>query len=70
MTINSSGGKGEEIGIVGDEFQPPVFVLTDTINENIYLEEHIETPLSIDVVNLSTSPQTIDFTVSTDPCPC
>lgn len=66
LLISSSGGMGEEIGIVGDELQAPVFVLTDTINENIYLSENIETPLSFDVVNLSTSLQTIDFMVCTE----
>jgi hypothetical protein len=57
---------GEEIGIIGKELQPPVFVLTDSINENIYLSPHIETPLSFDVINLSASPQLIDFRVSTE----
>ncbi len=66
LTITSSGGMGEEIGITGDKLQAPVFVLTDTINENIYLTENIETPLSFDVVNLSGSPQTIDFIISTE----
>lgn len=66
LTITSSGGMGEEIGIVGEWLQPPVFILTNTINENIYLKPQIETPLSVDVVNLSTLPQTIEFTVSTE----
>ena len=66
LTITSSGGMGEEIGINGKELQPPIIVLTDTINENIYLSENMETHLSFDVVNLSTSPQTIDFMVSTE----
>jgi len=66
LRITSSGGIGEEIGIIGGGLQPPVFVLTDTINENIYLPENTETPLAFDVVNLSDSPQTIDFTVSTE----
>ena len=66
LIISSSGGMGEEIGITGTGLQAPVFILTDTINENIYLSEDIETPLSFDVVNLSTSPQTIDFMVSTE----
>ena len=64
LTITSSGGMGEEIGITGRELQPPVIVLVDTINENIYLDHNTETALSFDVVNLSTSGQTIDFTVS------
>jgi len=66
LTITSSGGMGEEIGIVGEGLQPPVFILTNTFNENIYLKPQIETPLFVDVVNLSTLPQTIEFTVSTE----
>jgi len=66
LTLLSSGGIGEEIGIIGKELQPPVFVLTDTINENIYLDNNVETPLSFDVVNLSASAQKIDFMVSTE----
>lgn len=66
LTINSSGEMGEEIGILGNELQAPVFVLTDTINENIYLANHVETTLSVEVINLSTNSQTIDFTVSTE----
>ncbi|RLD31515.1 MAG: hypothetical protein DRI73_08600 [Bacteroidetes bacterium] len=66
LSINSSGGMGEEIGIIGTGLQSPVFILTDTINENIYLPEDIETPLSFNVLNLSTSPQTVDFMVSTE----
>ncbi|MCK5102871.1 MAG: hypothetical protein KAR17_08650, partial [Cyclobacteriaceae bacterium] len=65
LTISSTGGIGEEIGILGAELQAPVIVLTDTVNENIYLEDNITTPISIEVANLSMSAQTIDFTVST-----
>ncbi len=66
LNIASRGGIGEEIGILGNELQPPVFVLTDTINENIYLTNNIETPLSFEIINLSADPQTIDFIVSTE----
>jgi hypothetical protein len=66
LNISSTGGIGEEIGITGKGLQPPVFVLTDTINENIYLDNNIETALSFDVVNLSASPQTLDFIASTE----
>ncbi|MFO7671198.1 MAG: alpha/beta hydrolase-fold protein [Bacteroidales bacterium] len=66
LTIASSGGMGEEIGISGIELQPPVIVLVDTLNENIYLDHNTETALSFDVVNLSASDQTIDFTVSAE----
>lgn len=63
LKISSSGGMGEEIGIIGEGLQPPVIVLTDTINENIYLDNNTETSLCFDVINLSTSDQTIDFMV-------
>lgn len=66
LKINSKGGTGEELGILGHSLQPPVFVLTDTINENIYLDEHAETPLSFEVVNLSTKTQMVDFFISTE----
>ncbi len=57
---------GEEIGIAGRELQPPLIVLVDTINETIYLDHDAETSLSFDVVNLSESGQTIDFTISAE----
>jgi hypothetical protein len=66
LTMISTGGKGEEIGIIGDKLQPPVFILTDTVNENIYLKSNIETSLSFDVINLSNTVQTVDFKVSTE----
>jgi len=66
LVFASSGGMGEEIGILGNSLQPPVFVLTDTVNENIYLEENVETALSFDIVNLSMETQKIDFLVSTE----
>ena len=66
LTISSSGGMGEEIGIIGAELHPPVFVLTDTINENIYLANNVEATISVEVINLSTFPQTVNFSVSTE----
>lgn len=66
LRLTSSGGMGEEIGITGEGLQPPVFVLADTVNENIYLTGNVETALSFDVVNLSASAQNIDFFVSTE----
>lgn len=62
----SAGGAGELTGILGKELQPPLFLLTDTINETLYIEADRETSLSFDVVNLSDSSQTIDFTVTTE----
>lgn len=66
LTVLSSGGIGEEVGINGKELQPPVFVMTDTVNENIYLENNVETSLSFDVINLSASSQTVNFNVTTE----
>jgi hypothetical protein len=66
LTFTSKGGMGEEIGITGNGLQPPVFILTDTVNENIYLKDNIETSLSFDVINLSASPQTVDLMVTTE----
>ncbi len=63
--LTSTGGIGEEIGIIGNGLQPPVFILTDTINENIYLQANIETSLSFDLINLSASPQIVDLNVTT-----
>ncbi|MCB0689175.1 MAG: hypothetical protein KDC53_21705 [Saprospiraceae bacterium] len=66
IIISSGGGAGEEIGIIGDGIQPPIFVLTDTVNENIYLEDGRETVLSGEIVNLSLKPQTVDFHLSSE----
>ncbi len=66
LSIISTGGKGEEIGIIGDKLQPPVFILTDTVNENIYLKSNVETGISFDVLNLSATVQTVDFEVFTE----
>ena len=66
MVVNSIGGVGEEIGILGEGLQPPVMVLTDTINENLYLYENVRKSFAFDIVNLSTTAQTIDFMVSTE----
>ena len=66
LTLNSSGGAGEEIGITGDGLQPPLIILPDTINENIYLEDNTVTPLSFELVNLSEFPQNIDIKATTE----
>jgi hypothetical protein len=66
LHITSNGGAGEEIGIIGSDLQPPVIVLIDTINENIYLSDQRETALSFEVVNLSMTTQIIDFSVATE----
>ncbi|MFI0429367.1 alpha/beta hydrolase [Mariniflexile sp. HMF6888] len=66
ITIQSTGGLGEELGISGEGLQPPVIVLTDTINENLYLYKNSTKEFSFEVANLSATPQTVDFIVSTE----
>ncbi|XOV91395.1 MAG: alpha/beta hydrolase [Bacteroidota bacterium] len=66
LKIISDGGFGEEIGIGGDELSPAIVVLTDTLNENLYLNENQITTFSMDVVNLSAKDQNVVFQVSTD----
>jgi hypothetical protein len=66
LALISSGGAGEEIGITGKELQPPVIILTDTINENIYLENNCLTPLSFEILNLSESDQLIEISAAAD----
>ena len=64
LKITAPGGPGEEIGIIGNGLPPPVFILTDTINENIYLDDGEEKTSSFDIINLSDQTQTIDFKVT------
>jgi hypothetical protein len=66
LTISSAGGIGEEIGILGRGLQPPVFILTDTVNETIYLNSGIERNLALEVINLSTTAQKVEFKVNTE----
>lgn len=62
----SQGAAGEETGIAGRDLPPAVVVLTDTINENIVLENNRKTSLAFDVVNLSDEPQTVNFIITTE----
>lgn len=66
LRITSDGGAGEEVGIISDDLQPPVLILIDTVNENIFLSDQVETTLKFELVNLSMTSQIIDFSVSTD----
>ena len=66
LSIKSSAGSGEEIGINGPGTLPPIFVLTDTVNENIYLEDGVAMNISSEIINLSLKPQVVDFRVSTE----
>ena len=66
LLIGSQGGRGEEIGISGKDLQPPVFVLTDTTNELIYLEVGKEMVRAVDIVNLSLSEQLVAFESRTE----
>ena len=64
LSISAIGGMGEEIGILGEGLEPPIILLLDTINENIYVEPNRETILNMAAVNLSGSKQTVDFTLT------
>ena len=66
LMIRSEGGKGDEFGIEGEGLTPAVFVLTDTINEDLHLDADQPKTFSMDVVNLSTKDQKVKFEVSTD----
>ncbi len=66
IVVRSTGGLGEELGIVGKDLQPPVIVLTDTINENLYLNDGESKTFSFEVANLSTTAQTVQFNISTE----
>ena len=64
MTILASGDMGEEIGINGADLQPAIIVLSDTINENIYLGHNVATTMAADIVNLSLDSQAVDFSIA------
>lgn len=64
LVLTSQGGAGEETGITGKKLQPTVIILTDTINENIYLENNCLTPLSFEILNLSGSDQIVEISAS------
>jgi hypothetical protein len=66
LVLSSRGGAGEEIGITGKELQPPVIILADTINENIYLENNCLTPLSFEILNLSGSDQLVELSAASE----
>jgi hypothetical protein len=67
LEIKTGGGKGDEIGISGNGLFPPVLFLTDTLQENLYIESGRTTSLSFDVINLSPFPMdSVVFTCSTE----
>ncbi len=66
LLIRSNGGIGEEFGIIGEGIAPPIMVLTDTLNEDLYLEDNQPGTFSMDVVNLSLKDQQVTFEVSAD----
>ncbi|MEQ8553119.1 MAG: alpha/beta hydrolase-fold protein [Cyclobacteriaceae bacterium] len=66
LIIRSEGGMGDEFGLEGEGLPPPVLVLTDTINEDLYLDAGQPKTFSMDVVNLSSKDQKVKFEVSTD----
>ncbi|OFX41065.1 MAG: hypothetical protein A2X05_11570 [Bacteroidetes bacterium GWE2_41_25] len=66
LVLTTRGGAGEEIGITGKELQPPVILLTDTINENIYLENNCLRPLTFEILNLSGSAQLVEISAASE----
>jgi hypothetical protein len=67
LQIQTTGGRGEEIGISGENLSPPVLFLTDTLHENIYVEAGKTVTLSFEVINLSTDPlDSVVFSCSTE----
>ncbi len=56
-------GMGWEVGILGERLQPPIFILSDTIHENIYLRPYQEKILNFDILNLSNDSQFVTFNV-------
>tara|TARA_Y100001972_G_scaffold128138_1_gene187598 strand:- start:1126 stop:2445 length:1320 start_codon:yes stop_codon:yes gene_type:complete len=66
LIIRSKGGMGDDFGLEGEGLPPPVFVLADTINEDLYLDAGHPKSFSIDVVNLSSKDQKVKFEVTTD----
>ncbi len=64
LVISSRVGMGEEVGILDDSFEPPIFVLVDTLNESIYLDAGMEQSLAFDLLNLSDEVQEVKFEVS------
>ena len=55
LQIETMGGSGDEIGISGNGLPPSVLFLTDTLNENLYIESGETISLSFKVINLSSS---------------
>jgi hypothetical protein len=53
LKIETGGGSGDEIGISGNGLPPAVLFLTDTLNENLYIESGKTISLSFKVINLS-----------------
>ncbi len=66
LMINSNGGRGEEIGIIGEHLQPPIIVLCDTTCELIHLPDGRPMVRRFEVVNLSPSAQKVDFHLKTE----
>ncbi|NND08746.1 MAG: hypothetical protein HKN87_20420 [Saprospiraceae bacterium] len=66
LSLTSKGGHGQEIGIGGSDLQPPIFVLSDPVNEMIYLESGESLARSLDVINLSESKQRVEFVIATE----
>jgi hypothetical protein len=67
LQIEARGGRGDEIGISGNDLPPPILFLTDTIHDNIYIESGKTTSLSFKVINLSPARlESVVFTCNTE----
>jgi len=67
LQIKTKGGRGDEIGISGNGLPSPLLFLTDTVQENIYIESGKAISLSFKVINLSsTKMESVVFTCSTE----
>jgi hypothetical protein len=67
LQIKTRGGGGDEIGISGNGLPPSVLFLTDTLNENLYIESGKTISLSFKVINLSPSRMdSVVFSCSTE----
>jgi len=67
LQIKTRGGRGDEIGISGNGLPSPLLFLTDTVQENIYIESGKTVSLSFKVINLSPSMmESIVFTCFTE----
>jgi hypothetical protein len=67
LLVETMGGRGDEIGISGNGLPPPILFLTDSLNENLYIESGKTISLSFKAINLSPIPMdSVVFACSTE----